>query len=164
MPPSGVVEALDVFEDRGSRRLTTRPRVAVDQFPLQGRHEALSYRVVVGIGHRPHRRQKTLFPEPAPKLHGRILAAPVRMVNQSWRGSASVDSHVQRIKHKRGPQIVGHGPADHSPGVGVQDEREVEPALPGTDVSYVCYPQAIRSFGGEVALHQVQSWGSMLST
>jgi hypothetical protein len=59
-----IVEALDILEDRTPPRLTTRPRVAVDLFPLQGRHEALSYRVVVGIGHRSHRGQKTLLPNP----------------------------------------------------------------------------------------------------
>jgi uncharacterized protein YjbJ (UPF0337 family) len=34
MPPSGVVEALDVLEDRRPRYLTARPGVAVDQLPL----------------------------------------------------------------------------------------------------------------------------------
>ena len=36
-------------------------------------------------------------------------------------------------------------------------EREVEPSLPGPDVTEVRYPQAIRSFGSEVAFDQVRS-------
>jgi hypothetical protein len=46
-----------------------------------------------------------------------------------WRGSASVDSHVQRIQHKLRSEIVRHRPADELPGVGAQAEREVEPTL-----------------------------------
>src|SRR5919107_6447950 len=86
-----IVEALYVLEDRTPRYLTVRPRVAVDQLPFQGRDEALGHRVVVGIGHRAHRGQKTLFPEPAPELHGGVLAAPIGVVNQPRRWPASVD-------------------------------------------------------------------------
>src|SRR4051794_36784185 len=74
--PSGVVEALDVLEDRTPHYLTARPRMAVDQLPLQGRDEALSHRVVVGIGHRAHRGQKTFLPEPASELNRGVLATP----------------------------------------------------------------------------------------
>ena len=75
VPPASVVEALDVLEDRTPRYLTVRPRVAVDQLSLQGRNETLGHRVVVGIGHRSHRGQKTFLSEPAAELHGGVLAA-----------------------------------------------------------------------------------------
>ena len=51
----GIVEALDVLEDRHPRCLAARPRVSVDQLSLQGRDETLGHRIVVGIGHRSHR-------------------------------------------------------------------------------------------------------------
>src|SRR5215208_642106 len=84
------------------------------------------------------------------------------MVDQSRLWPASVDRHVQCIEHELGPQVVRHGPANDLPGVGVEYEREVEPSLPGTHVRDVRDPQAVRGPGGEVALHQVRSWGSML--
>src|SRR5215216_4362666 len=84
------------------------------------------------------------------------------MVDQSRLWAASVDSHVHRIQHKLRLEIVRHRPADDLPRVGVQDEREVEPTLPGSDIGYVRNPQTIWSFGGEVALHQVRSRGSTL--
>ena len=87
----GVVEALDVLEDRTSRYVPSRPRVVVDQLPLERGNEALGHRVVVGIGHRSPRGQKALFPEPAPELHRGVLAAPIGVVNQPSRWPASVD-------------------------------------------------------------------------
>lgn len=49
---AGVVENLDVLEDRSPRHLPIRPRVAMNQLPLEGRDEALGHGVVVGFGHR----------------------------------------------------------------------------------------------------------------
>ena len=54
----------------------------MDQLPLQGGDEALGHRVVVGIGHGSHRRQKTRFSEPASELHRGVLAASIRVVDQ----------------------------------------------------------------------------------
>src|ERR687893_277419 len=158
----GIVEALDVLEDRTPRYVPSRPRVAVDQLPLERGNEALGHRVVVGIGHRSHRGQKTLFPEPAPELQGGVLAAPIGVVNQPSRWPASVDGHVHGIEDQFRPKVVRHGPSYDSAGVSVEHEREVEPAFPGSEVSDVRHPQAIRSLRAEVAFHQIRGRGSAL--
>ena len=44
VPPSRVVEALYVLEDRHPRRLTVRPGVTVDQLSFESRDEALGHR------------------------------------------------------------------------------------------------------------------------
>src|SRR5215210_1817271 len=79
------------------------------------------------------------------------------MMDQSRPWAASVDRHVQSIKHEIGFQVVRHGPADDLSGVCVEHEGEVEPSLPGPDVGDVRHPQPIRSLRGEVTLHQVGS-------
>src|SRR5215212_4311515 len=111
VPAPGVVEALDVFEDNRPHYLTVRPRVAVDQLPLQGRDEALGHRVVVSVGYRSHRRQESCFFEAATELHRGVLATSVLVVNQPRLWPASIDRHVQRIEHEPSPQVVRHGPA-----------------------------------------------------
>src|SRR5215218_5094566 len=161
----GVVEALDVLEDRTSRYVPSRQRVAVDQLPLERANEALGHRVVVGIGHRSYRGQKALFPEPVPELqlHGGVLAAPIGVVNQPRRWPASVDGHVHGIENQFRPKVVRHGPSYDSPSrVSVEHKREVEPAFPGSDVSDVRDPQAIQSLRGEVAFHKIRGRGSAL--
>src|SRR5829696_3804316 len=54
---SGVVETLDVLEDRRPGGLSLRPRVAVDKLSFESGDEALGHRVVVGIRYRSHRRE-----------------------------------------------------------------------------------------------------------
>src|SRR5215211_1966444 len=136
--------------------------MTVDQLPLQGRDEALGHRVVVGIRYRSHRGQESGFFESATELNRGVLATSIRVMDQSGRWPASIDSHVHSVEYQLCSEIVCHGPADYSPGVGVQDEREVEPALPGPYIRDVCYPKAIRSLGSEVALHQVRDgWDAL---
>ena len=53
--PAGVVEALDEAEDLTPRVRGRRKAASVEEFALQGREEALSHRVVVGVAHRAHR-------------------------------------------------------------------------------------------------------------
>src|SRR5215210_775139 len=84
------------------------------------------------------------------------------MMDQSRRWPASVDRHVQSVENQLCLEVVRHGPAYNLSGVGVEHEGEVEPPLPSPDVSDVRHPQAVRSLGSEVALHQVRSRGSTL--
>jgi hypothetical protein len=49
----GVVEAFDVREGRRSRHLTARPRVAVDQLPLQGRDKRFALHMYLRTGAAP---------------------------------------------------------------------------------------------------------------
>ena len=86
--------------------------MTVDQLPLQGRDEALGHRVVIGISHRPHRRQEPGFLRAGPELNGGVLAASVGVVDQSRRWPASVESHVQGVQNQISLRVVRHGPAD----------------------------------------------------
>src|SRR5919206_228378 len=52
------------------------------------------------------------------------------MVDQPGRRPPSVDRHVQRVEYEIRLEVVCHRPAYDLPRVRVEDEREVEPALP----------------------------------
>lgn len=69
--------------------------------------------------------------------------------------AALLDGHADGVEDQFGAQVVGHGPADDAPGVGVGDHREVEKALPGAQIADVGDPQPVRSSCAELALHQV---------
>src|ERR1051325_777393 len=51
--------------------------------------------------------------------------------------------------------MISHRPADHLAAVRVQDDRQVQPALPGADIGDIGEPCLIGSGGGELALHQI---------
>src|ERR687897_524576 len=153
-------KTLDKLEDRPPGRLSIRPRVTVDQLSFESGYEALGHRVVVATPSPPQGGQNPRLFEAATELHRGVLAAPVGVMDQSRRWTASVDRHVHRVEDQLRPEVVRHGPAYDLSGVGVEHEGEVEPPLPGPDVGDVRYPQAVRSFGSEVALHQLRSRGS----
>src|SRR5215204_3488442 len=74
---SGVVETLDVLEDRCPGGLSVRPRVTVDQLSFESGDEALGHRVVVGIRYRSHRREQACLSELAAELHRGVLTTSV---------------------------------------------------------------------------------------
>jgi hypothetical protein len=65
------------------------------------------------------------------------LHTPVGMVNQPRCGFASPEGHLQSVDHELHAEMVGHRPADHLPGVDVEDEGEIQKAFLSMDVSYI---------------------------
>ena len=88
-----------------------------------------------------------------------VLAATVAMENAAPRRRPERDGHFQRAERQVAFQAITDGPADHAPGVQVQDHRQIEPALPGPDVADVSCPFLIGLIGSEIALKQV--WGDI---
>ena len=44
--------------------------------------------------------------------------------------SAAPDGHVEGVQDQLGAQVLSHRPAHNSPGEGVQDHRQLQPASP----------------------------------
>jgi hypothetical protein len=65
------------------------------------------------------------------------------------------DRHVEGVQDQFGAQVLGHRPAHHPAGVGVQDDRQVQPALAGALLGDVGRPEPIRRWWGEVPLDQI---------
>ena len=76
---------------------------------------------------------------------------------------ATPQRHLERIEDEVGAEVVGELPADDHPRVNVEDERDVQPALPRRHVGDVGEPQLVRSLGDEVALDQVRRPGRVSS-
>src|ERR1700732_3485003 len=51
--------------------------------------------------------------------------------------------------------MISHRPADHLAAVRVEDDRQVQPALPRADIRDIGEPCLVGSRGGELALHQI---------
>ena len=59
-------------------------------------------------------------------------------------GPSVVQRLLQRVEHEAGVRRPRHAPADDAPGVGVDDEGDVDEARPGRDVGEVRDPQRVR--------------------
>ncbi len=82
---------------------------------------------------------------------GGILAAAIGVVDEPGGRLAGAERHRQGRRGEFRPQVVGHGPADHPAGVGVEEHGQTQPALPGRHVCAIPEPEALRPRRREVA-------------
>jgi hypothetical protein len=68
----------------------------------------------------------------------------ITVMHQARGGIALGDGHVEGVQDELGAQMVGHRPADDPPREGVQDHRQVQPALTGALLGDVGHPQLVR--------------------
>jgi hypothetical protein len=70
-------------------------------------------------------------------------------------GLATNDGHAQRIGDQFGAHVLGNGPADDEPGVGVHHCGTVQDAFGGAVFGDIGNPQPIWRGDGEVAVDQI---------
>jgi len=63
--------------------------------------------------------------------------------------------HLQRVEDELGAHVIGHRPAHDPAREDVLDSRQVEPALPGSEVGDVRDPEPIRALSRERAVDEV---------
>ena len=148
MPSAGIVEAVDVFEQGNLGLPPCLPSPPPNQLGLQRFEEALDDGVVVTVSLAAHRDQEAMFLQAFLIVARAVLTAAICVVNAPWRRSAQGDGHVQSPDRQVPLQAVTDSPADYAPGVEVENDGQVQPALPGPDVADVgvrptCAPTAL---------------------
>ena len=84
-----------------------------------------------------------------------VLTASVRMVNEANSWSSTDQRHLQRVGGQFSAQVIGERPAHDPSAERIQDDGQVQPALPRADVGDVREPDAVGRSRVEVASHQV---------
>src|SRR6185437_8568191 len=87
-----VIPNLDVLEDRQTRDRSRHPDLAVEQFDLERREEALGHGVVEAVSDRAHRPHEASPLELLAESQGRVLATVIRVMDQPGRGVAVTKS------------------------------------------------------------------------
>jgi hypothetical protein len=93
-----VEPAFDVVEERHSRRGAGQEDLAVEQFAVERRPEALGERVVVGVAPATHRRRDTRLAEPSAESQAGVLHALVGVVDDVDR-LPPPKRHLERVEH-----------------------------------------------------------------
>jgi hypothetical protein len=84
-----------------------------------------------------------------------VLTVAIGMMDEAWQRSSARQRQLQRRGGKVSPQMIGDCPADDLVGEGIEDDRQVQPALPGADVRDVGHPDLVWRHRTELSLHQV---------
>src|ERR1035437_3126642 len=87
---------------------------------------------------------------PRPREPGRSVIAAAAAVEYRALGERVIaGGHPDRLLDQRRLAVVIRGPADHHPGMAVDDRGEVKPALPGRNVRNTADELHARLAGGE---------------
>lgn len=133
MAAAGVVEHLDVVEQITPGRGPGQIDLATDPLPLQQLEEALGDRVVVTVSPAAHAANDAMgFEECLPVAAGE-LAALVRVQHQAGFRLATPNRRRQRLKNQVGLHVALRRPADDLAREQVQDDRQVDPTLVGSE-------------------------------
>ncbi len=65
-----------------------------------------------------------------PEGDARVLGPPVGVMDEACARATPCDGHVEGVEDELGAQVAGHRPADDPAAEGVDDDRDVEEALP----------------------------------
>ena len=84
-----------------------------------------------------------------------ILSAAVAVKYRVGLQTTAAGGHRDRVADQAGPHVIGHRPADDLTGAAVDHRRQIQPALPGTDVGDVADQLRAREVGGEVPADQI---------
>ena len=147
------------FEGGELDRLEAAPRAAAaDDLGLEEADDRLREGIVEGVPHRAHRGLDAGLGQALGVPNGKILRPAVRVRDQpgTLGGLALVDGLLQRVEHEVRRRAAADAPAHDPPRVGVDDEGDVDEALPGGDVGEVADPQPIRRGRVELPPHAVQ--------
>ena len=138
-----VVETLNVLRDREGGRRPGLPIVAVDQLVFDRREEALADGVIPAITFTAHAADDIEFGQSVPVRLASVPSPAVRVMHEAGVGKAPANSHAQRVEHEGSPHVIGGRPADHSSREQIDDDRQIEPTLPGPDIRDIGAPNPI---------------------
>src|SRR5215207_9346420 len=155
MAPLPVAERLDISEDRRPRMLTSGPRGAVQQLLFEGGEETFSRGVIEAGSWLASTGAGTVLGEDAGIRRAQVLTAAVRVMNEASAWSSTDQRHLQRVGGQFCALVIGKRPAHDASAERIQDDSQVQPALPRADVGDVREPDAVGRRRVEVAAHQI---------
>ena len=85
-----------------------------------------------------------------------VLAATIRVVDAPLRRPAQGDGHVQGADRQILLHPVAYGPSDHPARMQVEDDGQIDPALPRPDIGYVTSPFLIGLARSKVLIQEVR--------
>ena len=155
MPPTRIVETVDVVGERGVGGLVSEIIVLIDPFGLQGREEALGDRVVVAVAGSAHARDHAPFGERGAVVVAGVRATAVRVVDEPGRRPTALQRVVECSEGQRSIIRVAGRPTDDASGEKVEQHGEVQPAPRSRDEGDIADPRHVGRLHFEPTLEDV---------
>jgi hypothetical protein len=144
----GVVEPVDVLEDRRLGFPPCLPVLTPDHLGLQQFEERLDRCVVVAVAFAAHRWPQALGQQLILIIIVAILTATIRMEGAAFGGVPHAYRHIPL-------QSIADRPANDAATVQIKNDREVEPSLCSSYIGDIASPFLARSIGRKIAIQPV---------
>src|SRR5579863_1133046 len=157
-----IIEPVDPFQGGELDRLDVAPGAApVDDLGFVKTIDRLGEGVVVAVADAADRRLQPGFDQPFGVFDRNVLHAAIAVVNQAAASDRPtlVERLLQRIEHETGVGRTRDAPAHDPPGESIDDEGDVDEALPSRDEGKVRDPERVRPGRLELAVHLVERTG-----
>jgi len=145
---SSMVEPVDPAEGGQFDCREVLPGLSVDHLDLVDAVDGLGQSIVVNVPDAAHLGLDARFAEPLGVADRQVVAAAVAVMGQAvglGGRPARLEGLLEGVEHERGMCRAGDLPADDATRVGVDDEGDVDEALPKGDVDQVRDPQPVRA-------------------
>src|SRR5216683_2348356 len=143
MSPLAVVEQFDVLEQLAAGLSSGTPLALIDQFDFECGEKTFRHRVVPAIAFTAHAALDAVYRQQLLILVAGVLAAAIRVVQQTLRRLAVLQCHLEGVEHDTAFEPFAQRPADHSAREQIEDYRQVQPTLEGPHISNVGDPAAV---------------------
>lgn len=150
-----VVPDFDPGEDRASGLLCGFEAGMIDHLFFEPGKEALGRSVIPAVATAAHAAHDPGFLEPFLVILAGVLAPPVAVTEQIGTGLSAEDRHVQSRENQGTIDRLLHRPAHDPTGEQIENDRQIQPPLPGPQVGYVRCLEGIGRFDLEGASEQV---------
>ena len=156
MQSLAVVEAFDVSDDRDPCSIPRGESLAMNQFVLQRREEALGTGVVVAVAVPTHAGQEAVCCHQSTIVARAVEHPAVRVMDEArWRLPVG-DGHAQGGGNERLIIAVGHRPADDLARTQVDQDSEIQPALTSAYEGHIAHPTLVGAFGLEATTNPIR--------
>ena len=132
-----VVPALDISEHTMLGLIAGCKVLPVGFFNFQRVPEAFHRRVIKAVACAAHRLAHAPLSQLAAYLGAGVLAATIRVEDQSLRGFAHPMGHLQGVQHELARHVAGNRPADDPAGEQIQNRADIKPAFARPQISDV---------------------------
>lgn len=155
MEALAVVPDLDIVEHGGSC-LDAGGETVGHTLGFEGGEKAFGHGVVVRLSSSAHADLDMVLSEQFLVVAAGVLAAPVRMVQQTCGRTTASQCHPQSVLDQRGLWAVAHRPTDDLTGKDIQYGRQVQPSLLRTNIGEVRQPLFVRAGGCELTFELIR--------
>lgn len=150
-----IIVSLDVGEQVAPGLVPGRPSSLVDELDLMCMEEALHRGIIVTTAGSAHGGRRLHVSELLAIGLGCVLAAAIRVADETSPRSLPLGGHHQSRRRQFGPHVLAYGPADDLASGEIEDGGQVEPALAGGQIGDIGEPDRVGHRSRELLFEEV---------